>query len=60
MVADILKDAEQVDLKNMARGKYFRIAAGVFVDGESLTDMLIEVGAAVRYDGGKKIHSSCE
>ena len=26
MVADILKDAEQITLKNMARGKYFRIA----------------------------------
>ena len=42
MVADILKDAEQITLKNMERGKYFRIAADVIVDGESLADMLIE------------------
>jgi len=38
MVADILKDAERIDLKNMERGKYFRIAADVIVDGESLVE----------------------
>ena len=53
MVADILKDAEQIVLRNMERGKYFRIAADVIVDGESLGDMLIEAGMAVRYDGEK-------
>ena len=54
MVADILKDAEQIILKNMERGKYFRIAADVIVDGEGLANMLVEAGMAVRYDGGKK------
>jgi len=60
MVADILKDAEKIDLKNMERGKYFRIAADVFADGENLADMLIESGMAVRYEGGKKTHNWCE
>ncbi len=60
MVADILKDAERVDLRNMKRGKYFRIAAEVIVDGENLADMLIEAGMAVKYDGGKKMHKWCE
>ena len=60
MVKDILKDAEQITLKNMERRKYFRIAADVIVDGESLADMLIEAGVAVRYDGGKKTHKWCE
>ena len=60
MVADILKDAEQIALKNMERGKYFRIAAYVIVDGENLADMLIGAGVAIRYDGGKKIHKWCE
>ena len=60
MVADILKDAEQIVLRNMERGKYFRIAADVIVDGESLGDMLIEAGVAVRYSGGKKTHKWCE
>jgi len=53
MVADILKDAETITLKNIERGKYFRIVADVFVDGESLADELIEAGLAVPYDGGK-------
>ncbi len=60
MVADILQDAEQITLKNMERGKYFRIAADVIVDGESLGDMLVEAGMAIRYDGGKKTHKWCE
>ena len=60
MVTDILKDAEQIELKNMERGKYFRIAADVIVDGENLADMLIEAGMAIRYDGGKKTHKWCE
>ena len=60
MVADIFKDAERVDLKNMERGKYFRIAADVIVDGESLADMLVEAGMAVKYNGGKKIKDWCE
>ncbi len=60
MVADILKNAEQITLKNMERGKYFRIAADVIVDGENLADQLIDVGVAVKYDGGKKTHKWCE
>jgi hypothetical protein len=32
----------------------------IFVDGESLSDLLIEPGMAVRYDGGKKTHGWCE
>ena len=60
MVADILKDAEQIVLKNMERGKYFRIAADVIVDGESLGDILVEAGMAIRYDGGKKTNKWCE
>ena len=59
MVADILTDAEQIVLRNMERGKYFRVAAGVIVDGENLEDMLVEAGMAVRYGGGKKNHKWC-
>ena len=59
MVADILKNAEQIVLRNMERGKYFRIAADVIVDSESLGDLLVEAGVAVQYDGGKKTHRWC-
>ena len=60
MVIDTLKDAEKIELKNMERGKYFRIAADVIVDGENLADMLVEAGMAVRYDGRKKTYKWCE
>ena len=60
MVADILKDAEQITLKNIERGKYFRIAANILVDGEDLGDILVEAGVAVKYDGGKKSHKWCK
>ncbi len=60
MATDILKDAERIDLKNMKRGKYFRIAADVIVDGENLGDMLVEAGMAIHYNGGKKTHKWCE
>jgi micrococcal nuclease len=53
MVAYILKDAEEVVLKNMNRGKYFRIAADLFVDGDNVADILVEAGMAIKYDGGK-------
>ena len=59
MVADILKDADQIVLINMERGKYFRIAADVIVDGESLGNILVETGMAIRYDGGRKVKGWC-
>ena len=60
MVGDILKDAERIDLKNMGRGKYFRIVANAYVDGENLAEALIDSGMAVKYDGGKKNTRWCE
>jgi len=42
------------------RGKYFRIAADVIVDGENLGNMLIEAGVAIKYSGKKKTHQWCE
>ena len=47
-------------LRNMERGKYFRIAADVIVDGENLADMLIEAGVAVEYNGERKFKNWCE
>jgi len=53
MVSDILKDAERIILKNMERGKYFRIAADVIVDGENLADVLIEAGMFYKKELGR-------
>ena len=60
MVEEFLKDAERIDLKNMGRGKYFRIVADVYADGESLAEALVDSGMAVKYDGGKKNARWCE
>ncbi len=49
-----LREGRSIELRNMKRGKYFRIVADVFIDGESLAEHLVEEGLARRYDGGKK------
>ena len=43
-----------VELKNIKRGKYFRIVADVYVDGSNLGDELLRQKLAKQYDGGKK------
>ena len=60
MVGDILKDVKQKDLKNMQRGKYFRIVADICADGENLDEALVDSGMAVGYNGGKKNSHWCE
>ena len=49
-----LRIARVVKLKNMERGKYFRILAEVEVDGNSLGQQLLANGLAKPYFGGKK------
>ena len=60
MVEDLLKDKERIDLKNLQRGKYFRIVADVYADGENLAEALVDSGMAVRYNGGKKNARWCK
>ncbi|NTS78138.1 thermonuclease family protein [Catenovulum sp. SM1970] len=49
-----LRNAEQIKLVNVQRGKYFRIAADVMVDGQNLADLLIKANLGYPYTGGKK------
>lgn len=49
-----LTKAKVITLKDMKRGKYFRIVADVDLDGESLGERLINYKLAVEYDGRKK------
>ena len=49
-----LTTAEVVVLKNIKRGKYFRVVADVECDGRDLARILIDAGLAKRYDGGAK------
>jgi len=53
-VVEKLRSAESIELRNLQRGKYFRIIADVYVDNVSLGDLLVERGLAKRYDGGTK------
>ncbi|MCJ8276554.1 MAG: thermonuclease family protein [Bdellovibrionales bacterium] len=54
LVKNLLKRAQRIDLKNVERGKYFRIVADVIVDGKNLKDILISNRLAYSYDGSKK------
>lgn len=49
-----LREGRKIELRNMKRGKYFRIVADVYVDGQNLGQELIQKGLAKPYDGGKK------
>ena len=55
-----LREAKKIELRNMKRGKYFRIVADVYVDGNNLGAMLIENKLAVVYDGGRKAKDWCQ
>ena len=54
MVTNLCKKAKILELRNIKRGKYFRIVADVYVDEKCLADTLIKNGLAKPYDGGKK------
>lgn len=50
----ILTSAKRIDLRNIARDKYFRILADIVVDGVSFSDLLRNRGMVVDYQGGHK------
>ena len=49
-----LLNATEIKLKDLQRGKYFRIVAKVYIDGVSLEGELLQNGLAYQYKGGKK------
>jgi len=55
----ILLNARTIELRNIQRGKYFRIVADVYADGISVGEGLVREGFAVVYDGGKKVKDWC-
>jgi endonuclease YncB( thermonuclease family) len=54
-VMNKLLKAKRIELKNIQRGKYFRIVADVYVDGVSLEQELLDRGLAYKYSGKKKL-----
>jgi len=58
---DLLENSKVIELRNIKRGKYFRIVADVYLDNNvSLADELIKSGLAVPYDGGAKTKNWCD
>tara|TARA_Y100001935_G_C16910158_1_gene315810 strand:+ start:51 stop:482 length:432 start_codon:yes stop_codon:yes gene_type:complete len=51
--------ANKIYLKNIKRGKYFRVVADVFLDGKSLKKLLEERNLSIPYWGGKKKNIWC-
>ena len=49
-----LNQAKTIELRNIRRGKYFRILSDVFVDGVDLAALLIQHNHARPYQGGKR------
>jgi micrococcal nuclease len=49
-----LSNAKIIELRNIRRGKYFRIVADVYYDNKSLSKGLIDAGLAYKYFGGTK------
>ena len=48
---ELLSNAKTIELKNPQRGKYFRVVAEVWIDGESFAEKLKGEGLAKDYDG---------
>ncbi len=59
LVREWLQAAHTLTLKVVERGKYFRIVASVEADGQDVSDLLIQEGLAVVYDGGTKVKDWC-
>jgi len=51
---EFLRSGSYIELRNIKRGKYFRILAEVYVDGINLADALILAKHGRAYDGGKR------
>ena len=50
----ILEDAEVIALQSHGKGKIGRILGTLFADGKNVNDMMIDLGLARAYDGGKR------
>ncbi len=54
ITVEFLRSSKVVELRNMRRGKYFRILADVYGDGKSLAKALIQSGLVRKYSGGSR------
>jgi len=54
VTVSLLRNAHKIELRNIRRGKYFRLIADVYVDGKPVSNELIKNNLAVSYHGGHK------
>ncbi|OED40293.1 nuclease [Endozoicomonas sp. (ex Bugula neritina AB1)] len=54
LTVQALRQANTIELRNMMRGKYFRIIADVYIDGKPLKEIHFDAGTARAYSGGKR------
>lgn len=59
LVRSHLSRAGEIRLRKASRDKYFRVDARVIADGADLSEILINQGLAVPYDGGAKTKDWC-
>lgn len=45
-----MKSATRIELRNVERGKYFRVVADVYVDGQSVAELLLKNNLVVPYE----------
>ena len=50
----IVNGANSIELRNVRRGKYFRLVGELYIDGNNVKDSMIRNGYAKNYYGGKK------
>ena len=50
----LLSHAKVIELRQVRRGKYFRIIASVYIDGKDFAAIMISEGYAIPYFGGKR------
>ena len=59
MLAERLRHAKAIDLREVQRGKYFRLVAEVIADGKNMSDWMLALGLAWPYDGGTRERKFC-
>ena len=52
-----LQNMVLIDLKNILREQFFLIMIDIYVDRINLAEDLVDLGMALRYDGGRKKYS---
>lgn len=50
----LLMTSDVIELRNVRRGKYFRLVADVYADDLNIADVLVHSGLALPYDGDKR------